>query len=448
MAGWSRRGWGRCSRSARLPMRSPRRRASPPISAPGAMPCWPCRPATTSCSGRSPPPCSTTAFACAGGTPRCGCCWSRPARVACFLSTPPLGLAPHAEFPRLCRAGHGAGRSRLARRPGRRPATPAAFRRRRLVALYRPQPRSPSSLGVPRSAPTGASLAGAVGLLAIAGIVAWSLLRRRPHPVALPGHAGRAGSRATARRAPAGTGQIRACRRARTPDDRRTRLSAGRPHHRHPRQRLGLPEYRLRRLINQALGYRNFNSFVNHYRIAEAKAALADPRQAEVPVLTIALDAGFSSLGPFNRAFKAETGMTPSEYRRLKPAKSRRCRNRPADFRIRPARFRTRREAIWRPTRFALTPGHRRAASSGRAVHAPFHFRRCCRASHSSCCRAAPASTAPPDVATGFVSHQLCSATFVSRGRAGAVLSRGDRPDPVAARAACPATRSIARTPR
>jgi AraC-like DNA-binding protein len=36
-----------------------------------------------------------------------------------------------------------------------------------------------------------------------------------------------------------------------------------------------------------------------------------------VPVLTIALDAGFSSLGPFNRAFKADTGLTPTEYRRL-----------------------------------------------------------------------------------------------------------------------------------
>jgi AraC-like DNA-binding protein len=72
----------------------------------------------------------------------------------------------------------------------------------------------------------------------------------------------------------------------------------------------------LRRLINQALGHRNFNSFVNRYRIAEAKAALCDPQQAEVPVLTIALDAGFSSLGPFNRAFKAETGMTPTEFRR------------------------------------------------------------------------------------------------------------------------------------
>jgi AraC-like DNA-binding protein len=82
--------------------------------------------------------------------------------------------------------------------------------------------------------------------------------------------------------------------------------------------RLKIPEYRLRRLINQRLGYRNFNVFLNNHRIEEAKAALADPTQAEVPVITIAMDAGFQSLGPFNRAFKAVTGVTPTEYRRLK----------------------------------------------------------------------------------------------------------------------------------
>jgi AraC-like DNA-binding protein len=81
--------------------------------------------------------------------------------------------------------------------------------------------------------------------------------------------------------------------------------------------RLKIPEYRLRRLINQRLGYRNFNVFLNNHRIEEAKAALADPTQAEVPVITIAMDAGFQSLGPFNRAFKATTGVTPTEYRRL-----------------------------------------------------------------------------------------------------------------------------------
>jgi AraC-like DNA-binding protein len=80
--------------------------------------------------------------------------------------------------------------------------------------------------------------------------------------------------------------------------------------------RLGIPEYRLRRLINQRLGHRNFTAYVNGYRLAETTAALADPGQARVPILTITLDAGFQSLGPFNRAFKAQTGMTPSEFRR------------------------------------------------------------------------------------------------------------------------------------
>jgi AraC-like DNA-binding protein len=80
--------------------------------------------------------------------------------------------------------------------------------------------------------------------------------------------------------------------------------------------RLGIPDYRLRRLINRQLGHRNFSSFVNGYRLAEARAALADPIQAEVPILTIALDAGFQSLAPFNRAFKVAAGMTPRDYRR------------------------------------------------------------------------------------------------------------------------------------
>lgn len=79
--------------------------------------------------------------------------------------------------------------------------------------------------------------------------------------------------------------------------------------------RLRMPEYRLRRLINQRLGHRNFNAFLNQWRLAEAKEALADPAQREVPISTIALDAGFQSLGPFNRAFLAETGLTPTAFR-------------------------------------------------------------------------------------------------------------------------------------
>ena len=80
--------------------------------------------------------------------------------------------------------------------------------------------------------------------------------------------------------------------------------------------RLDYPEHQLRRLINGHLGYRNFSAFLNRYRIDEAKRQLADPDRARTPILTIALDLGYASLGPFNRAFKFHTGMTPSEYRR------------------------------------------------------------------------------------------------------------------------------------
>ncbi len=94
--------------------------------------------------------------------------------------------------------------------------------------------------------------------------------------------------------------------------------------------RLAVPEYRLRRVINQRLGHRNFNVYVNGYRLAEAKARLADPAQRELPILTIALDSGFQSIGPFNRAFKLDTGLTPSEFRRVALENSADSSNRPA----------------------------------------------------------------------------------------------------------------------
>jgi len=86
--------------------------------------------------------------------------------------------------------------------------------------------------------------------------------------------------------------------------------------------RLSVPEYRLRHHINKRLGHRNFNAFLNHYRLAEARTALADPAQRRLPVLTIALEAGFGSIGPFNRAFKAVTGMTPTDFRQQSIADS------------------------------------------------------------------------------------------------------------------------------
>lgn len=158
----------------------------------------------------------------------------------------------------------------------------------------------------------GAGIADAAGMLAIGAAVAWSLLR-------VGGGEALFGPAEADRQAPA-TGLELADRplaaaleRAMREDRayRREALSIGALAH-----DLGVPEHRLRRVINQGLGYRNFNAFLNARRIAEARAALADPSQDEVPILTIALDSGFNSLGPFNRAFKAETGVTPSAFRR------------------------------------------------------------------------------------------------------------------------------------
>lgn len=79
---------------------------------------------------------------------------------------------------------------------------------------------------------------------------------------------------------------------------------------------LGTPEHRLRALINQRLGHRNFSAFLNRHRIAEARAMLASREHVDLPILTIAMDLGYNSLPPFNRAFRAETGTTPSEFRK------------------------------------------------------------------------------------------------------------------------------------
>jgi AraC-like DNA-binding protein len=79
--------------------------------------------------------------------------------------------------------------------------------------------------------------------------------------------------------------------------------------------KVSVQEYRLRRLINQSLHYRNFNQFLNHYRIEEAARRLLDPAEEHIPISSIALDVGYASLSSFNKAFKDTHGVTPSTWR-------------------------------------------------------------------------------------------------------------------------------------
>jgi AraC-like DNA-binding protein len=81
-------------------------------------------------------------------------------------------------------------------------------------------------------------------------------------------------------------------------------------------KRLGVSSYRLREFINQTLGYDNFSTYVNSYRIDTIKNAFNNPDNQHIPILTIALKNGFNSLSTFNRAFKSYEGVTPSEYRK------------------------------------------------------------------------------------------------------------------------------------
>ncbi len=79
--------------------------------------------------------------------------------------------------------------------------------------------------------------------------------------------------------------------------------------------KVSMQEYRLRRLINQKLHYRNFNQYLNQYRIAEAAKRLQDPTESDVAISTIALDVGYASLSSFNKAFKELQGVTPTIFR-------------------------------------------------------------------------------------------------------------------------------------
>ena len=71
--------------------------------------------------------------------------------------------------------------------------------------------------------------------------------------------------------------------------------------------------YHLTRIFKQATGF-TFIEYLNSIRIQEAKALL---RESRYKVIEIAEKVGFLSLTNFGRVFKALTGTTPLNYRRM-----------------------------------------------------------------------------------------------------------------------------------
>jgi AraC-like DNA-binding protein len=76
---------------------------------------------------------------------------------------------------------------------------------------------------------------------------------------------------------------------------------------------LGVNTTVLSRVINTGFD-KNFNDFVNEFRIDEVKNKLASGAAENTNLLGIALDSGFNSKATFNRAFKKFTGVAPKEF--------------------------------------------------------------------------------------------------------------------------------------
>lgn len=80
-------------------------------------------------------------------------------------------------------------------------------------------------------------------------------------------------------------------------------------------RRLSIPPKHLSQIVNEQLG-RNFNEWINGWRVDEAKRRLIDQKSVHLSIVAIGEASGFRSKSTFNAAFRRETSMTPSEYRR------------------------------------------------------------------------------------------------------------------------------------
>jgi AraC-like DNA-binding protein len=81
-------------------------------------------------------------------------------------------------------------------------------------------------------------------------------------------------------------------------------------------EQTGVSRHRLSQVINQKLG-KNFNDFVNEYRVEEAKKLLVSPESHYLTNLAIAFEVGFNSKSTFYTVFKKNTGLTPSEFTKI-----------------------------------------------------------------------------------------------------------------------------------
>lgn len=79
-------------------------------------------------------------------------------------------------------------------------------------------------------------------------------------------------------------------------------------------EQAGLTRNEISYLINKN-NHTNFNVFINHYRVEEAKKLLTNPANNHLNMLGIAIQAGFNSKATFFSVFKQHEGKSPGTYK-------------------------------------------------------------------------------------------------------------------------------------
>ncbi|HWB26485.1 MAG TPA: ABC transporter permease [Chitinophagaceae bacterium] len=79
-------------------------------------------------------------------------------------------------------------------------------------------------------------------------------------------------------------------------------------------KKLGMHPRELSKIVNTVLK-KNFNDFVNEYRVQDMKSKMQDPAYDNKTLLGIAFEAGFNSKATFNRSFRQVTGKSAIEFK-------------------------------------------------------------------------------------------------------------------------------------
>jgi AraC-like DNA-binding protein len=79
-------------------------------------------------------------------------------------------------------------------------------------------------------------------------------------------------------------------------------------------EQMNMPVYKLTFLLNKGAN-KNFNEFVNQFRVNHAINLLQDPKNHQLTIFAVALESGFASEAPFYTAFKKITGKSPAAFR-------------------------------------------------------------------------------------------------------------------------------------